>query len=60
MKIEKNDIEKLRGLEESLWIAKTRFDQEYMNKILSPDFFDLADRVKFTVDKKQLMPFLKR
>lgn len=40
MKIENNDIKKLRELEESLWIAKTRFDQEYMNKILSPDFFE--------------------
>lgn len=36
------DYEKLRQLEESLWIAKTRFDGNYMNKILSPHFFEFG------------------
>ena len=32
----------LLPLEESLWIAETRFDQEYMNRILAPDFFEFG------------------
>lgn len=34
--------ETLRPLEESLWIAETRFDREYMNRILAPEFFEFG------------------
>lgn len=36
------DYETLRLLEESLWIASTRFDLEYMDKILATDFFEFG------------------
>ena len=36
------DHETLRRLEESLWIASTRFDLKYMEKILSADFFEFG------------------
>lgn len=42
MQINNEDLEKLKELEESLWIAITRFDQEYMNRILSPLFFEFG------------------
>lgn len=42
MQISQEDFEILRGLEESLWRSDTRFDLEYMNKILSPDFFEFG------------------
>lgn len=38
----KDDYETLRRLEESLWITDTRFDLEYMDKILSSDFFEFG------------------
>lgn len=34
--------EELRRLEESLWIAETRFDQDYMNRIFADDFFEFG------------------
>lgn len=36
------DFNKLKELEESLWLSVTRFDQAYMNRILSPDFFEFG------------------
>ena len=39
MQINQEDFDKLKQIEESLWIAKTRFDKEYMSRILAPDFF---------------------
>jgi hypothetical protein len=36
------DIKKLRELEESLWIAETRFNQELMNKVFAADFFEFG------------------
>ncbi len=36
------DLNKLRELEESLWIAETRFDRGYMDRILAPDFFEFG------------------
>ena len=36
------DFDKLRELEESLWRAETRFDPEYMNRVLSPDFSEFG------------------
>lgn len=38
----KEDFEKIKELEESLWIAETRFDKEYMDNILLPDFFEFG------------------
>lgn len=32
----------LQTLEESLWREETRFDNDYMNRILSPDFFEFG------------------
>ena len=40
--INKNEIEIIRGLEESLWRSETRFNQEYMEQILAPDFFEFG------------------
>jgi hypothetical protein len=34
--------DKLRELEESLWLAETRFDREYMEQILAPGFFEFG------------------
>lgn len=42
MELSNKDIEELRVLEESLWIAQTRFDKDYMDKILSEDFFEFG------------------
>lgn len=36
------DFEKLKELEESLWIAETRFDLDYMESILLPGFFEFG------------------
>lgn len=33
-------LEKLRRLEEELWQPNTRFDDEYMDKVFAPDFFE--------------------
>lgn len=42
MELSSADHEKLKELEESLWRSETRFDQEYMNKVLAPDFFEFG------------------
>lgn len=42
MEINKADFDKLKQLEESLWIAETRFDKKYMDSVLSPDFFEFG------------------
>jgi hypothetical protein len=34
--------DQLRQLEESLWRAQTRFNREYMDNILAPDFFEFG------------------
>ena len=36
------DVDELRKLEESLWIAQTRFDQAYLDQILSPEFIEFG------------------
>lgn len=36
------DYQALRQLEESLWRSATRFDSEYMDAILAPDFFEFG------------------
>ncbi len=42
MQITQEDYDKLRELEESLWRSETRFNREYMDRILSPDFFEFG------------------
>lgn len=42
MEINKDDFEKLKELEESLWRSETRFDQEYMDRVLAHDFFEFG------------------
>jgi hypothetical protein len=42
MELNQVDYEKLKKLEESLWRSETRFDLEYMNKVLAPDFFEFG------------------
>jgi hypothetical protein len=42
MQICDEECEILRKLEESLWTTKTRFDLEYMHRILSPGFFEFG------------------
>jgi hypothetical protein len=36
------DRDALRKLEESLWRAETRFDREYMEQLLAPDFVEFG------------------
>ncbi len=42
MDIGKEDFDKLKELEESLWLTETRFDLKYMAEVLSPDFFEFG------------------
>ena len=42
MEISSQDIQILRELEESLWVAETRFDRDYMERVLSPGFFEFG------------------
>ncbi|MCM2432069.1 DUF4440 domain-containing protein [Agrobacterium rosae] len=36
------DLDEIRQLEESLWIAETRFDVALMDKVLAKDFFEFG------------------
>jgi len=40
--ISPRDLDALQHLEESLWITHTRFDQAYMEQILSPEFVEFG------------------
>ena len=42
MQLEREEINGLRRLEESLWERETRFDREYMERILSPDYIEFG------------------
>jgi hypothetical protein len=42
MKLSQADLDELQALEESMWIARTRFDSDYMERTLSPDFFEFG------------------
>jgi len=42
MEMDNEDIKRLRELEESMWRPDTRFDKEYMEQTLSPDFFEFG------------------
>ncbi len=50
--INTEDFNKLKELEESLWLSETRFSQEYMNRLLSFDFFEfgLSGRIYHRAD----------
>lgn len=41
-KLSIEDLEQLQALEEGLWIAETRFDMEWMERTLAPDFFEFG------------------
>ena len=51
--------DQLRQLEESLWRAQTRFDCEYMDIILAPDFFEFA-RSGRVYKREETLGFLPR
>ncbi len=56
MKISSQDFEKLKQLEESLWITKTRFDNQYMDSILALDFFEFGRSGK-TYTREEILSF---
>jgi hypothetical protein len=47
MVISYEDSQELKTLEESLWKTEVRFDQEKMNGILAPDFFEYGRSGRF-------------
>ena len=42
MELSSDEKRKLQQLEEGLWIAGTRFDMEWMERTLAPDFFEFG------------------
>jgi hypothetical protein len=42
MTLTADEHDRLRLLEESLWRAETRFDHDYMDQILAPDFLEFG------------------
>jgi hypothetical protein len=40
--LDKKMLENIRELEESLWRSETRFDPAYLDRVLSPDFFEFG------------------
>lgn len=40
--MDSEDVDLLRGLEESLWRAETRFDRGYMERVLHPQFSEFG------------------
>lgn len=40
--VAESHYETFRNLEESLWRTETRFNKEYMNRILAPGFFEFG------------------
>ncbi len=56
MEINKQDYQELLKLEQSLWISETRFDQEYMNNLLTPDFFEFGRSGKIYNREQILSP----
>lgn len=42
MQVSEADFEKLKELEESMWRSESRFNREYMEQTLSPDFFEFG------------------
>ena len=56
MQLNKGEYEKLVKLEESLWIPETRFDQKYMDDLLTPDFFEFGRSGKIYNREQILSP----
>ena len=56
MEINTQDYLELLKLEESLWIPETRFDQQYMNNLLTPDFFEFGRSGKIYSREQILSP----
>lgn len=54
MEVNTEDFNKLKELEESLWKSETRFDLEYMGKVLSPEFFEFGRSGKVYARKDTL------
>lgn len=42
MQLSAQECELLKQLEEGLWLSKTRFDREWMENILAPDFIEFG------------------
>ena len=42
IEVSEEDRSKLQKLEEELWVAETRFDRPYMEKIMASDFFEFG------------------
>ena len=42
MKPNQENFDKLKELEESLWRSETRFNREYMDQILAPEFYEFG------------------
>lgn len=40
--LSESDLDKLKTLEEELWKGETRFDEKYMRKVMSEDFFEFG------------------
>jgi len=58
MKLDKNEIEKVYELEESLWKSETRFNEEYMRSILAEDFFEFGRSGKiYSIDMSLSAPY---
>ena len=45
MKLSDSDFLKLKQLEEELWLAETRFNRQYMEKIFASDLFEYGSGV---------------
>lgn len=58
--VDQKIFEIIRELEESLWRSETRFDPEYMDRVLAPDFFEFgrSGRV-FTREEILQTPYMK-
>ena len=56
MGLTNQEIEELRQLEESLWVAETRFNREYIESVLAPDFFEFG-RSGRTYTREEILTF---
>ncbi|WP_432331893.1 DUF4440 domain-containing protein [Agrobacterium rosae] len=56
--LSETDLDEIRQLEESLWIAETRFDVVLMSKLFAKDFFEFGrsgrtyDRVEMLIEAR--------
>ena len=48
-------FEEIEKLEESLWMAKSRFDATYMDQILASDFFEFGKSER-TYSRDEILP----